>query len=371
MVGLRSNLPIRHFIFDFDKTISTSDTTGLILTSGPKTHLQADTIARLVSAYDVEYKQHLSHDLLPSDKRITLHSEIEAHRSFRNVEMRSFGRVSESGLLAGVTAGEWQRKGKEAFGNSVRVRDGWVDLIANLQRQTNYHPRWAVVSVSFEKEWVRGFCAAAIASASKISDSDLAVAGRGSGSSTEWPDLENVSILANASEADGVLKGPCLHGRHELVVDCRGKLACLESLLECWELRLPAVSPTPKLPTEDDSTTEPPSLAEKMSELPSERVVYVGDSATDIECLTRKGVLGIIMIEINEAESVTGEGTQAKRVKTKESLVETLKRVGVQVRHISKFESQLSEADIVDEDLVMVYWARDFAEISAVLLQEA
>jgi hypothetical protein len=69
------------------------------------------------------------------------------------------------------------------------------------------------------------------------------------------------------------------------------------------------------------------------------RVVYIGDSATDIECLTEGGTTGIAMTEDSNS-----------------SLMETLRRVGVDVKHIDIYE---------DEQTSAIYWARDFREITS------
>jgi hypothetical protein len=69
----------------------------------------------------------------------------------------------------------------------------------------------------------------------------------------------------------------------------------------------------------------------------AQKVVYIGDSGTDIECLTENGTVGIAM-----------------SADTNSSLIETLNRVGIDVKHISAYKKMRKSA---------VYQAQDFKEI--------
>src|ERR1700722_8036889 len=64
---------------------------------------------------------------------------------------------------------------------------------------------------------------------------------------------------------------------------------------------------------------------------------YIGDSGTDIQCLTENGTVGIVM-----------------RADTNSSLIETLNRVGIDVKHISAYKKMRKSA---------VYQAQNFKEI--------
>jgi hypothetical protein len=69
----------------------------------------------------------------------------------------------------------------------------------------------------------------------------------------------------------------------------------------------------------------------------SEVVYYIGDSGTDIECLTEGGTTGIVIAEDRNS-----------------ALMGMLQRVGVNVRHIESYQPDEGSS---------VYWARDFREI--------
>jgi len=66
------------------------------------------------------------------------------------------------------------------------------------------------------------------------------------------------------------------------------------------------------------------------------KVVYFGDSGTDIECLTEDGVIGIVISE---------DG--------KSSLMEVLDCVGVPACHVSDYQ----------DGETSTYWARNFLEV--------
>ena len=119
-----------------------------------------------------------------------------------------------------------------------------------------------------------------------------------------------VEVLANQANENGILLGPETGEGDSVMATSDAKLASMKSLLESW-------------------SSEP---GEEFS-----KVIYIGDSCTDIECLTEEGTTGIVMAEDRNS-----------------SLVETLNRVGVEVKHIDAYR---------DGQESTVYWARDFREI--------
>jgi 2-hydroxy-3-keto-5-methylthiopentenyl-1-phosphate phosphatase len=121
--------------------------------------------------------------------------------------------------------------------------------------------------------------------------------------------VEDVEIAANeACVEKGVIRGPKAEG---VMCTSDRKLLAMQAMLESWG-------------GEEE-----------------EQVVYIGDSKTDIECLVQEGVVGIVM-------TVDGRG----------SLMETLERVGVKVRHIGEYRKT---------EAWRVFYASDFHEISAAL----
>jgi len=68
------------------------------------------------------------------------------------------------------------------------------------------------------------------------------------------------------------------------------------------------------------------------------RVIYAGDSGTDIECLLGEGVIGIVISEKGDS-----------------SLMATFRRVEVKIAHIEKYH---------EGEINTLYWASDFQDIS-------
>jgi hypothetical protein len=118
-----------------------------------------------------------------------------------------------------------------------------------------------------------------------------------------------VEVLANHPDEQGILRGlENEEGNYgSVIATSDAKLASMKRLLSSWKNG------------------------------PLSKVVYIGDSGTDIECLTEEGTTGIVMAEDSNS-----------------NMMETLQLVGVRVEHIDVYrDGQTSD----------VYWARDFREI--------
>ena len=157
------------------------------------------------------------------------------------------------------------------------VESGEVVLRDGFDMFKTEEKRWGVLSVNFSTKWVRG------------------ILGVG----------EEVELMANSIDQEGVIRGP--HVTKEVMATCDGKLRGLREMVK----RLGGANG-------------------------NEKVIYVGDSGTDLECLVEKGVVGVVM---------TGDGEGG--------LMKTLRRIGVEVRHVKDY----------DKSLAVLYWMRDFDEL--------
>ncbi|TVY37391.1 hypothetical protein LSUB1_G003435 [Lachnellula subtilissima] len=365
----------RPIILDFDGTITTKDTITTIAhlaithqaSHGLNLQPAWDTI---VSSYTFDLSSHIAHYHPTTEERKTLKQEIEYYRSLKNVEIRSFDRVSASGIFEGIRAtderaqyativddilasvdlktvntrqvrtglaerlgvdfggqkemlqeliterfdvanqaagsptpstkrkgppkawplGEWHRFGVDAVrGGHVEGRKG-IKGFGNMAASQG--PVCGIVSVNFSRDFVRGVVSAVC------------------------PGLAGMDVVANVSNAAGVLEGFDVYGEgrpKEVIATSDGKLAAMKELLGYWW---------------------------KQGELNGEEAphpIYVGDSGTDLECLMEDGVIGIV---------ITGDG--------KSALMETFNRIGVKVIPIREFR---------ESEETSVYWARDFTEI--------
>lgn len=215
------------------------------------------------------------------------------------MEVRSFNRVSKSGIFAGISARDWYDKGrchsKLSSQSFIEIRKGVPDFLARLwsEKEKKWADgKWGIVSVNFSVEFVRGVLASFLGE-------ELA---------------QELDILANEPrEEDGVLEGPTINGRKEVIATSDGKLDAMKELLRSWE--------------------------EKGEEIGE--VFYFGDSGTDLECLKEAKVGVILRDPLADSDS---------------SLMGTMKRIEMDVDPIEDFK---------ESDEKRLYWARDFYAIES------
>ncbi|KAL2199531.1 haloacid dehalogenase-like hydrolase-domain-containing protein [Corynascus similis CBS 632.67] len=281
-------------------TTSTITTTATTTVKKEKQALRAlwDEIVR---DYVAAHRVHVEGYHPPQERRATLRQELAFLESTRDVERASVTRVGHAGFFAGLDAAALEELGREAVllsaaeadffssptkggdlekekrEGAVRVRKGFGDFL-NRQRIEGWD--LAVVSVNWSGEFIKGVVQAGCPD------------GQGG-----WVRR----VVANQIEyPNGLVEGPKELGKEPLVT-AGDKLRAMESLKE--------------------------GLAD-------EKVVYFGDSTTDLACLIEAD-LGVVMAD--DAES---------------KLLNTLKRVGREVPHVAEARK--------DSKLV---WARDFDEV--------
>ncbi|PVH88257.1 hypothetical protein DL98DRAFT_508970 [Cadophora sp. DSE1049] len=275
------------FILDFDGTITQKDTISTIANFAIACQKArgrdfADPWKELSDTYIEDYSRFL-HGYKPAEQdRKTLAEEVTYYRNLKSLELASFTRVSKSGIFKDISDTQWRKGGRDAIQKGdVNVRKGFEDFV---KRVGNSRAIWGVVSVNFSSQFIRGVLEASL----------------GAGA-------EDVEVLANHPNEDGILLGL---NSGPVMATSDAKLAAMNELLQKWRSGF------------------------KTS---FSKVVYIGDSGTDIECLTAKGVVGIAM-----------------STDRKSTLMDTLKRLGSELVHVgSQQEGKRSSA----------YWARDFEEV--------
>ncbi|RFU26716.1 hypothetical protein B7463_g9624, partial [Scytalidium lignicola] len=268
-------------VFDFDGTITTKDTINVLfafaLARQKSTAGQDYTAAYndILAKYSEDYTSHIQNYEPDAANRTDLKQEILFQRSLSDIEVRSFKRVSESGIFNGITREEWEEAGREAVRRreDVIIRPGFVELVRRMKKRD---ARCGIVSVNFSASFIRGVLSAALGK----------------------EDGGNIEILANCSGEDGRIKGPRIDegkGHSSLVTTSGDKLSVMKKLLTEWKIRF-------------DSNQNDTS------------VIYFGDSGTDIECLAEDGVIGVVISEDSESK-----------------LLKTMERIGVQVDSIKAY----------------------------------
>jgi len=279
--------PPMAFILDFDGTITQKDTISAVANfaigcqkAGGKDFV--DAWKDLSKTYIKDYSRFLDGYKPGEQDRKTLTEEVAYYRDLKSIELDSFKRVSKSGIFGGISSDQWRKGGRDAVQKGdVNIRKGFEHFI---RRVGNSKATWGVVSVNFSSQFIRG-----------VLEANLGVGAGG-----------EVEVLANFPNEDGMLLGP---EGSSVMATSDAKLAAMNELLQKW----------------------------RSSERSFSRVVYIGDSGTDIECLTAEDLTGIVV-------SSDGKGT----------LMDTLKRIGSEPISISSQEAVESSS---------VYWARDFEEI--------
>ncbi len=273
-------------ILDFDGTITTKDTISTLfdLALAHQTSRGADfttVLEDILSTYATDYSSHVEKYAPVKNERTTLAEEVAFYRSLKAVEHESFARVSGSGIFKGIGGEDWK-----AFGD-MTVADGRVVLrrgVREFLERIGGKGRVGVVSVNFEREFVKGVLRGVI---------------------------RGIDVLANGSDETGVILGT-KGVRGEVISTSDEKLEVMRELLDGW------------------------GTGNRWGKEDKRGLVYIGDSGTDLECLTEEGVVGIVLSE-----------------DTKSSLMKTLARIGMRLTHVAGYEDGLSS----------VYWARDFQEI--------
>ena len=282
------------FILDFDGTITTKDTISTLANFG--LYKQAEKGNDLSKVWDEEvlkkygedYQNHNKNYKPSKEERDTATKEIDYYRSLKEVESISFGRVSSSGVFHSISTNDFEHFGSEAMQKGeVVVREGFKEFLERIKKQRDLV---GVVSVNFSRHFILGVLQA-----------------------SAGPQLSQIEVIANHLDKNGVLLGPWSQqgGFGPIMVTSDAKLVSMRVLLHSFRGR---------------------GKGRAFS-----RVIYIGDSGTDIECLVEDNIMGIIISEDGESH-----------------LVQILKRLGVELLHISQCQASQSG---------FVYWARDFREI--------
>ena len=279
-----------HWILDWDGTITRRDTLDALVSiaasAKPDSHVLEDW-QRVSDAYISDYNDAIKKLAPGGELPKTIQNEKRLLLALSSVEQASLDRVSAAGIFAGLTR-QLIEEGTKNLINSknVELRKGFASFLDSAQKRP--HDRLDLLSVN----WSRQFIGACLRAADKP--------------------VQKSSICAN--ELDGIEGNMVSHGHispkndaEMLIISSADKLRYLNKLRD---------QPT------------------------SGRIVYIGDSWTDIECLLEAD-LGICIRD----EPL---GSSQKK------LADRLQSLGVRCPHLSDWRH-------ADESQVV--WARDFTEI--------
>lgn len=293
-------------LLDFDGTITSHDTINVIASLAATRNPRAGPLwDDIVAKYVADHADHLSSYKPEARDRTTLSQELEYLESLGSVEQKSVERVAGLGVFAAISGEEFKAFGEgvvdrheaegSAEGEGVAVHgdeDGEAEeggKKVRLRRGLRGFLDWAgergwelgVVSINWSREFIEGVLL--------DREEELRGGRRIKANSINWP----------AGRVEG-------YDRDKRVL----------------------------MTVEDKVRAMGDLVGEIRGEDEGGKVVYFGDSTTDIGCLVEAD-LGVVMA--NEDGS---------------KLLKTLRRVGMEVVHVKDFKGEKG-----------LVWARDFEEV--------
>lgn len=219
-------------VLDFDGTITTQDTIGILADIGLQIQQQrgsdlSEAWQLILENYTRDHVDHIAAYEPPASERRTLSDELAYLRGLKEVELRSVRRVEQSGIFRGITTSDLAQAGERARAEGrLKLRGGFAELMDSAKQNG-----WSVsvLSVNWSRSFIKGV----------LSPYDF-------------------DVVSNEIELDGSISGPDILGassRNTIMTTCDDKLRALRAMVTRQE---------------SESTRG---------------LVYFGDSTTDIECL--------------------------------------------------------------------------------------
>jgi 2-hydroxy-3-keto-5-methylthiopentenyl-1-phosphate phosphatase len=258
----RSSIPLS-IVVDWDGTLTKKDTLHIVAAIGyDYNHDSALTPwDDIVEAYLVDYSQYENKYEPSTEKRRTIPEESTWLASLKDVEERSVQRVQEAGIFNGVTHHDICEASISAIRDEkIQLRNGWKQLLASADGPVidrQKHRKVSILSVNWSATFIRD----CLRNATTISQSENDI-------------LECVPICANE-----------IHTHVPSIRTSADKLAAFKKI-------------------RDDTS----------------RTLYLGDSATDFDCLIAADV-GICVRDEPMGSS-------------QRELKETLERIGIVVSRL-------------------------------------
>ncbi|KAK4458597.1 HAD-like domain-containing protein [Cladorrhinum samala] len=300
-------------LLDFDGTITSHDTINIIASLATARNPRAGPIwDDIVTKYVADHADHLSSYKPEACDRTTLTQELEYLASLGSVEQKSVERVAGLGVFAAIPGEEFRAFGEKivdrgesetgAKGGGVAVHgdeDGEAEAAEKVKLRRGLHGflDWAgkrgwefgVVSVNWSREFIEGVLL--------DREEELGGGRRIKANSINWPAgrvegyEQDKKVLMTVEDK--------VRAMRDLVVEIKGE-----------------------------------GGQEEEGERNKGKVVYFGDSTTDIGCLIEAD-LGVVMADEDGSK-----------------LLKTLRRVGMEVAHVKDFKGKKG-----------LVWARDFEEV--------
>ncbi|KAI5237163.1 hypothetical protein E4T43_08157 [Aureobasidium subglaciale] len=308
-----------HLILDWDGTLTCKDSLSLVgsIAYYANSSKSLPPWSDFVTGYMNDYTEHATQYYPQSTARTTIDQERQWLASLVPVEDKSVRRVESSGIFKGVKAGHVDHIATSSVRNAdLRLRNHWDSLFRTVL--SNPSNQISILSVNWSARFIRQ---------SLLSASSQITLGH---RDTLSAYIENIQI--NSNEISNL----------DLPEGSDGKLSKDSST----GIRTSA-DKLANMPTSCRQFLNTSSPERKPEDGDEEVVVYIGDSATDLEALLAADV-GICIRDDPIGSS-------------QRELADTLTRIGVEIKDIGEGVHKRTRGEHV------VYWTQDYGDVVKVL----
>ncbi|CAI4216300.1 unnamed protein product [Parascedosporium putredinis] len=147
-------------VLDFDGTITTSDTIGILGEHAISFHKRhrgddfSDAWKHILREYSNDYSDYVSNYPVPEEERVSFDAEVQFLNGLEDLDLVSVTRVEESGIFDGISPFDFHADGVAAIRERrVILRPGIAKLLALAADRA-----WPVyvVSVNWSRDFIEG-----------------------------------------------------------------------------------------------------------------------------------------------------------------------------------------------------------------------
>jgi len=354
-MSTRSRQPL-HVILDWDGTLTEKDTLSLVAKVGyDKQKLDLEKGQSLDDAstgrfilpwseygrlYMLDYSAHKDEYRPKAEQRTTLEAERKWLKSLLTVEDASARRVQQSELFHGVGTSDIAAGAESAIrSGELKLRKGWESFLRQVVEDGSKVPQSKLRIPNMQRNkisilsvnWSETFIRKAIEATQPLSASEGAVGPQHGSGQLSVDDFRLTDFMQNKMEIyANEIQGCDREGGSSGALCGRSDIRTSRDKVDKF--------PERNRDNLDIGTHDPPS--DKQT-----RLVYVGDSDTDMECLLAADV-GICIRD----EPLTSAQT---------ALSSTLERLQVATEHVGQLGKEVQG--------FRIWWARDFEEIQSAM----
>jgi hypothetical protein len=308
-----------HLLLDWDGTLTRKDTLSLV--GSVAYHANPDKSlppwSNFANGWMADYTEHAARYEPITSARTTFDQERQWLASLASIENKSVHRVESSGIFKHVKASHVDHIAASSIkSGNLQLRSHWNSLLYTLL--SNPSNKVSILSVNWSARFIRQ---SLLSASSNLTFPENEIIG--SYIQTMDIDANEISNLDHANGSDGKLSKD----------SSTGIRTSADKLL--------------RLPLRCQQKPDGPFSTKEPAEQEDDIVVYIGDSATDLEALLAADV-GICI-----RDDPMGSSQQ--------ELSDTLQRIGIGIRHIDE------GIDVKRKTDHLVYWTHNFDQVREAL----